>query len=143
MSTGRVQVLRPALARGYFALQALAVVGWWLALFLKPEWRAAFRPDQAPDVVLLALAPGDLLMLGLGSAFVAWSGPHLVRPRRALAWLVAGATIYGALYTVALTLSGAAPMIGALLMCPAAVACALAAFTLDDQVSSVPPGGAR
>ena len=135
--------MRPALARAYFALQALAVAGWWLALFVRPAWRAAFRPDAAPDIVLLALAPGDLLMLGLGSAFVAWSGPHLQRPRRAVAWLVAGATIYGALYTVALTISGAVPVIGALLMCPAAVACALAAFALDDQVSSVPPSGAR
>jgi hypothetical protein len=131
------------LARGYFALQALAVVGWWLALFIRPAWRAAFRAEAAPDITLLALAPGDLLMLGVGSAFVAWSGPHLLRPRRALAWLVAGATIYGALYTVALTLSGAVSVIGALLMCPAAVACVLAAFALDDQVSSVPPSGAR
>ena len=135
--------MKPGLARGYFALQALAVVGCWLALFLRPAWRAAFRPDGAPDITLLALAPGDLLILGLGSAFVAWAGPHLVRPQRALAWLVAGATIYGALYTVALTLSGAVPVIGALLMCPAAVACALAAFALDDQLSSVPPSGAR
>ena len=135
--------LRSRLARVYFALQALAVGGWWLALLLRPEWRAAFRPDAAPDAVLLAFVPGDLLMLGLGSARVAWSGPHLARRRRALAWLVAGATVYGALYTLALALADAAPPFGALFMCPAAVAVSLAAFSLDDQASAVPPGDAR
>ena len=134
---------RSRFARAYFALQALAVSGWWLALWLRPAWRAAFRPDPAPDVVLLALAPGDLLMLGLGSAIVAWSGRQRVRLRRALAWLVAGATVYGALYTIALAFTGAVPPIGALLMCPAAVACSLAAFALDDEVSAIPPGSAR
>jgi hypothetical protein len=135
--------MRSRFARGYFALQALAVSGWWLALLLRPEWRAAFRPDPAPDVVLLALAPGDLLLMGLGSVLVAWSGPQRVRLRRALAWLVAGATSYGALYTLALAFAGAVPPVGALLMCPAAVACALAAFALDDQVSALPPRSAR
>jgi hypothetical protein len=81
-------------------------------------------------------------MLGVGSALVAWSGPHLSR-RRALAWIVAGATVYAAFYTLALALSGAAPAFGALLMCPAAVASALAAFSLDDEVSAIPSSGAR
>ena len=131
------------MARAYFALQALAVGGWWLALLLRPAWRAAFRPDSAPDVVLLAFALADLLILGLGSALVALSGPHVARQRRALAWLVAGATVYGALYTLALALVHAAPALGAILMIPAAVAATLAAFALDDQVSAVPPGRAR
>jgi hypothetical protein len=126
----------------YFALQALAVVGWWAALWLRPEWRAAFRPLSAPDAVLLSFAPGDLLMLGVGSALVAWPGPHL-RRRRALAWLVAGATVYAALYTLALALTAAAPPLGALLMCPAAVASTIAAFSLDNEVSAIPSSGAR
>jgi hypothetical protein len=93
-------------------------------------------------VVLLAFAPGDLLMLGLGSALVA-SGSHPVRRRRAIAWLVTGATVYAALYTLTLALAGAAPPLGALLMCPAAVASTLAAFSLDDEVSAIPSSGAR
>ena len=104
------------MGRSYFALQALAVLGWWVALWLRPECRAAFRPFSASDAVLLSFAPGDLLMLGVGSALVAWPGHHQ-RHRRALAWVVAGATIYAALYTLALALSGAAPPLGALLMC--------------------------
>jgi hypothetical protein len=89
------------------------------------------------------LAPADLLMLALGSALVASFGRHLVRPRRALAWLVAGATVYGALYTLALVLANAAPALGAILMCPAAFASTLAALALDDRVNAVSPGSAR
>ena len=130
------------MARSYFALQAVAVIGWWVALWLRPEWRAAFRPFSAPDAVLLSFAPGDLLMLGAGSALVAWPAHHQ-RHRRALAWVAAGATAYAALYTLALALTAAAPSLGALLMCPAAVASTLAAFSLDDQVSAIPSSGAR
>lgn len=134
--------LRTRFARVYFALQAVAVVGWWVALSLRPEWRATFRPYTAPDAVLLAFAPGDLLMLGLGSALVA-SGSHAALRQRALVWLVTGATVYAGLYTLTLALAGAAPTLGALLMCPAAVASILAAFALDDQVSPVPSSSAR
>jgi hypothetical protein len=130
------------LARAYFALQAIAVGGWWLALLLRPAWRAAFRPDSAPDVVLFAFALADLLILGLGSALVALSSPRVARQRRALAWLVAGATVYGGLYTLALALARAAPPLGAVLMCPAAIAATLAALSLDDQASTVPPSRA-
>ena len=134
--------LRSRLARSYFALQAAAVVAWWVALWVRPEWRAAFRPFSAPDAVLLSFAPGDLLMLGVGSALVAWPGHHQ-RHRRGLALVVTGATSYAALYTLSLALTGAATSLGALLMCPAAVASGLAAFSVDDQVSSIPSSGAR
>jgi hypothetical protein len=133
--------LRSRLARSYFALQAVAVLAWWIVLWLRPEWRAAFRPFSAPDAVLHSFAPGDLLMLGVGSALIA--SDHHRRHRRLLAWLVAGATVYAALYTLTLALAGAAPPLGALLMCPAAIASGLAAFSLDDQVSSIPSSGAR
>lgn len=81
-------------------------------------------------------------MLGVGSALVAWPGHHQ-RHRRGLALVVTGATIYAALYTLSLALTGAATSLGALLMCPAAVASGLAAFSVDDQVSSIPSSGAR
>jgi hypothetical protein len=56
------------------------------------------------------------------------------RQRRALAWVVAGATVYGALYTLSLAVVNAASPLGALLMCPAAAASTIAAFAIDDQV---------
>jgi hypothetical protein len=119
------------------------VGGWWLALVLRPAWRATFRPEGAPDIVLLALAPGDLLMLGVGSALVALPGGRLGGASRPLAWVVAGATLYGAIYTLALTVAGAVSPLGAILMSPAALASTLAAFVLDDHVRSISPGGAR
>jgi hypothetical protein len=121
------------LARGYFALQAFAVAGWWLALLLRPAWRDAFRPYSAPDATLLAFAPADLLILAVGSGLVAFAAPQLLRWQPAMAWVVAGATVYGALYTLALTIAGAAPVLGALLMSPAAVASILAAFAIDER----------
>jgi sulfite exporter TauE/SafE len=119
------------------------VIGWWVALLVRPEWRSPFRPFSTPDAVLLAFALGDLLILGIGSAFVALSQAHAARLQRAVAWLVAGATVYAALYTLALALGGAAPPLGALLMCPAAVATTIAAFSLDDEISAIPTSGTR
>lgn len=134
--------MRSRLARIYFGLQSLAVIAWWLTLWRRPEWRVSFLPTASSDAALLGFAPGDVIMLGLLSALVASLG-NASRTRRALAWLVAGATVYGAIYTVTLAVTGAAPVIGALLMVPAGVACIFAAFALDDDVSAVPTGGTR
>ena len=134
--------MRTRFARLYFGVQALAVLGWWLALWLRPEWRVAFLPKSSSEGALLGFAPGDVLILGFLSAAVASLG-NPSRPRRALTWLVTGATIYGAIYTITLAVIGAAPVDGALLMVPAAVACIFAAFALDDDVSAFPTGGAR
>ena len=133
---------RSRLARGYFGVQAVAVAAWWVALWLRPELRGLFRPFATPDAILLGFAPADLLMLGLGSALVAASSRQTNR-RRVLAWLVAGATVYAALYTLTLAIIGYAPFLGAFLMIPAGGAAALAAHILDDDVSTVSPGGTR
>ena len=113
-----------------------------MALWLRPEWRGLFRPFATPDAVLLGFAPADLLILSLGSALVAASSRQ-TNPRRALAWLVAGATVYAALYTLTLAIIGYAPFLSALLMIPAGGATAIAAHILDDDVSTVSPGGTR
>lgn len=131
------------MARGYFALQALAVTGWWLALFFHPSWRDAFRPWSAPDAALLAFAPADLLILALGSALVAFSNQSDSRRQRALVWLVVGAMLYGASYTLTLTVMASASPLGAILMCPAAVASVVAAFALDGHVTAISTGSAR
>jgi hypothetical protein len=134
--------VRSRLARAYFGFQSLAVIAWWLTLWLRPEWRFSFLPNKSSDAALLGFAPGDVLMLGLLSAAVASLG-NASRTRRALAWLVAGATVYGTMYTITLAVTAAAPVIGAVLMVPAGVACIFAAFALDDDVSAVPTSGAR
>lgn len=124
-------MIPPRLARVYFGVQAAAVAAWWVVLAVRPAVRPLFRPAAAPDAMLLAFAPGDLLMLGLGSAAVALAAARPGPTVRAAAWLVAGATVYGALYTITLAASGAAGVLGAVMMTPAAVASLLCARALD------------
>ena len=120
------------LARAYFAVQAVAVVAWWVLLAVFPSARPLFRPADAPDVALFAFAPGDLLMLGLGSAAVALWSARRDPTLGAAAWLVAGATAYGAIYTITLAASGAMGAVGACLMTPAALASLACARALND-----------
>ncbi len=126
------------LAAMYFLVQAIAVTGWWALLaFVPPTW-SLFAIHEAPRIALGAFAPGDLGIVAVGSALVAlrrprpWTGP--------LAWIVAGAMIYGAAYTVTASVLGAAPPLGALLMLPAAVASLLAAAALarDENANAIP-----
>ena len=131
--------MSPGLARAYFLAQGVAVAAWWLVLALRPASRAAFNIRGAPDIALLAFAPGDLVVLASGSVVVAaaagraWTG--------ALAWAVVGATLYGTLYTLAAALAGAASWLGVLLMAPAAVLSLLAARTLSrERRRDLPPG---
>jgi hypothetical protein len=119
-------------ARAYFAVQAVAVAAWWALLAAFPAARPLFRPAGAPDGALFAFAPGDLLMLGLGSAAVALWSARREPARGAAAWLVAGATAYGALYTITLAASGAMSAVGACLMTPAALASLACARALSD-----------
>ena len=130
------------LGRLYFAAQALAVSGWWLLLALRPDLRAWFRLPDTPDATLLAFAPGDLLLAVLGSALVAFSRASRawVRP---LAWAVAGAMAYAALYTLTLAYGTAMGPLGALLMIPAAIGSGLAARALDHVGPGLSPGAAR
>jgi hypothetical protein len=134
--------VRSRLARVYFGLQSLAVIAWWFTLWLRPESRIFFLPKASSNAALFGFAPGDVIMLVLLSAAVSALG-NPSRTRRALAWLVAGATVYGAIYTVTLAVTGGAPVIGALLMVPAGVACIFAAFALDDDVNAIPTGATR
>jgi hypothetical protein len=126
----------------YFAFQALAVAVFWLALAARPQWRALFYPTEAPEVVLLAFAPGDILVLSIGSGAVALLGDGRAVVRSSLAWLVAGATLYGTCYTWSLAFTGDAGVLGALLMTPAALGSVLAARVLHDHSRAVPGGGA-
>jgi hypothetical protein len=118
-------------ACAYFAVQAVTVVAWWVLLAALPAARPLFRPAGAPDVALFAFAPGDLLMLGLGSAAVALWSSRRDPTLGAAAWLVAGATAYAALYTITLAACGAMSAVGACLMTPAALASLACARALD------------
>lgn len=127
----QVSRIAPAVARLYFGVQSIAVAAWWTLLATRPSTRALFRVAGAPDASLLAFAPGDLALLTLGSAALALSGRGASAWRVPLAWLVAGAAVYAAAYTLALAASGAAGPLGAALMVPAAAASVLCAHALQ------------
>lgn len=136
-------MISPRLARTYFGIQAVAFATWWVVLAVRAPARSLFRAAGAPDSTLLAFAPGDLL-LTLGSAVVALGADGRRRCPGPLAWLVAGATAYGAMYTLALALGGAAAPLGAVLMTPAALASLVCARALDHGEPDAFPGrGAR
>jgi hypothetical protein len=122
-------------ARLYLLLQGGAVLGWWAVLLLWPASRALFLVHGAPEITLSAFAAGDLAIVGAGSLAVgasrdrAWAAP--------LAWIVAGAMTYAALYTILTALVGATGPLGALLMTPAAAASLVSAMVL--QAAARPP----
>ena len=122
------------LARLYFVVQGVAVVAWWSMLLLRPATRTMFEVRDAPDIALLAFAPPDLVILACGSLLVA--ALYGRRIASVLAWLVAGAALYGALYTLTTAVTGVAPWIGAVLMTLAAMASIVAANSLSRESSS-------
>lgn len=126
------------LARLYFALQGAAVLLWWLALWLRPEFRAPFAIRDAPHSALLAFAPPDLVLLAAGSLALGLAPAH--RWASPLAWIVAGATLYATLYTLATTVGRATHWVGFGLMAPAALLSLLAAASFYRAVRrDLPP----
>ena len=128
----------PRIARIWFLVHGIAVVGWWLLLAMRPDTRGAFQIRDAPAIALFAFAPGDLLLLGGGSLIVA--AAYRRRWAAALAWTVAGATVYASLYTFATAVSSAAPWLGFALMAPAAALTVLASYVLTRET---PPAAVR
>ncbi|MGH9800186.1 MAG: hypothetical protein ACRD82_07460, partial [Blastocatellia bacterium] len=51
----------------YFALQALAVLVWWLVLWFHPPFRQHFLPPNGDEVFLLAFCLPDLSLIVIGS----------------------------------------------------------------------------
>jgi hypothetical protein len=102
-----------------------------MLLAVAPGMRAYFMIREAPIEVLGAFAPGDLGLVALGSLLVGlrrgdgWSGR--------LAWIVAGAMMYAAAYTVATAALRISHALGACLMVPAAGASLIAASHLTHH----------
>ena len=122
------------MARAYFLLQAAAVAGWWIIIAIVPQARTLFVIRDAPFAVIEAFAAGDLVMIALGSALV---GIGRVRSA-SLAWIIAGAVIYAALYTVTAAVLQIMPLWGMLLMVPAAVASVVSASLLSQHAHAEP-----
>ena len=131
--------ISPKLARGFFAVLALAIAAWWALLFAWPAARAPFRLAGAPEIALLGFAPADLLA-ALAAGWIAAS-PSSRPARTALAWCVAGAMVYASAYTVALAVTCAAGPLGAILMAPAALGSLAAARALHHADAHALPDG--
>ena len=121
------------LAAGYFLLQGLLVGAWWALLLARPELRRAFQVPGSPPADLLAFLPPDLVLAGGGSLAAAWLCRRGGRRARAVAWLVAGAVDYAALYCVALWMGSGTAWAGAVLMVPAAVLSTFFAASVDGD----------
>jgi hypothetical protein len=126
-------VVSPRLAALYFGVQSASVALWWAVLAVRPETRSFFSSPRAPETTLLAFAPADVAILVVGSAAVALAGSQGRAWRGPLAWFVAGATVYGAIYTLTLAINGAIGPLGAALMTPAAAASVMCALALTRE----------
>jgi hypothetical protein len=115
------------LAVRYFALQALAITAWWIVLATVPASLHWFAPESFPPRTLGAFAPADFGVV-IASAMVAWGN---TRPWAIpLAWVVAGAMTYAAVYTLTAAMLGVGTLLSVILMVPVAIASLAAATAL-------------
>lgn len=121
------------LARAYFLVQAIAVTAWWLILAVNHNARALFITRDVPFHTLGAFVTGDLMIIALGSAIISFRGERW--ESSSLAWLVTGAVVYAALYTVTAAIAGLATIMGAILMVPAATASVVSSIAISRNES--------
>ncbi|HQR35945.1 MAG TPA: isoprenylcysteine carboxylmethyltransferase family protein [Blastocatellia bacterium] len=100
----------------YFAMQAFAILAWWLVLWFQPATRSHFLPPSGDDVFLLAFCLPDLLLLVIGSlaaAILCWREKALAS---VALWLVIGSLGYATLYCLSLSLFTNAAWISVVMM---------------------------
>lgn len=105
-------------AIGYYLLQGVAVVGWWVMMYVQPSTQSWFRLDPESSVSLNSFWLGDLLFIAPGS--IAAAILLLVRWKYASAvmWLVTGAITQATAYTLAYSLQTDSGWLGVALMLP-------------------------
>lgn len=121
----------------YLAVQGLAIVAWWLDLFLVPSHRRLFLPHGAGEADLLAFLLPDL---GLAAPASLAAGAALLTGARwgvPLAWLATGAVGSSAAYCVAWSALRGGAWWNVLLMVPAAVLTAVAALDASTGTFAV------
>lgn len=105
----------------YFALQGIAVVAWWLALFFVPAARKYFQLEDNSETSLLAFWLADLSFLGIGSIVASWFCFRESKHAPVALWFVAGAISYAAFYCFAFALFTDSGWLGVALMFPAMI----------------------
>ncbi len=129
MSDGNTNGTNARLRGGYFALQGIAVVVWWVVMFVRPATMRLFLPSDVPVEALTAFLPADALFAA-GSFVAAWLAFRAHPRERLVAWFVAGAACYATLWCIGIWALTGEALAGVLCMLPcagASVACALLA----------------
>lgn len=106
-------------ARLYFAFQGIAVVVWWILLWIRPQTRELFQLEAASETSLLAFFLPDIILIAVGSLVTAALIWLRHRYEVAAAWLVTGSVSYAAIYSLAFTLTTDRGWLGVTLMLPA------------------------
>jgi protein-S-isoprenylcysteine O-methyltransferase Ste14 len=106
-------------AIGYYLLQGVAVIAWWLLMYVRPETQSWFRLDNHSLVSLDSFWLGDLLFIAPGSIAAAYLLYRRWKYATALMWLVTGAITQATAYSAAYTLQTDIGWLGVTLMLPA------------------------
>ena len=88
----------------YFSLQALAVLAWWVTLWLQPNSRRHFMPPNSDEVFLLAFCLPDLSLIVIGSFAASFLCHREKASANVVLWLVVGSLGYATLYCLTLSL---------------------------------------
>ncbi|MCA8962957.1 MAG: hypothetical protein KDC38_20685 [Planctomycetes bacterium] len=118
------------LARSYFVAQSIAIVAWWMLLWLRPDCRAPFWPEGRGDTLLLVFGLPDLLVAAGGSALSAVLLWRASTQAPLALFFTAGAMVYATLYCVAMLFVAPETWLATTLMIPAAAATTILAWML-------------
>ncbi|MEO7673753.1 MAG: methyltransferase [Pyrinomonadaceae bacterium] len=106
-------------AAGYYLLQGLAVIVWWVILFAMPETRSYFQLDADSQTSLLAFWLPDAVFIAAASLAASYLVFLRNRYETAAMWLVTGAVSYAAIYTLSLASITDVGWLGVVMMIPA------------------------
>lgn len=81
-------------AAAYFIAQGLGVVGWWVALLNRPEFREPFFSTSADPFALSKFLVPGVLVMGGASIAAGWLTLRSSRHRAPVAWMAVGAVLY-------------------------------------------------
>lgn len=112
---------------GYFVVQALVGVGFWVLLAASPEIRAGFELLDTEHAVTDAFLFADVLVGIVGSMVAAWAILTGRRTAPAFAAFAAGGLTYATLYILAwVAFTGEGGVMLAIMVPPATLSCFVA-----------------
>ena len=100
----------------YFALQAGAVLAWWVGLWFLPSFRLYFLPPNSDEVFLFAFCLPDLSLIVIGSVAASSFCWRESAGANVALWLVVGSLGYATLYCLALSLLTGSAWISVVMM---------------------------